>query len=215
MDNISLLFDMFVLGLLVLGVQFIVHNNARFSYYTKRNKAKNMMEAMMKLTKTVDLKNAGRKRKEEKEIYEGISFMRNILTLNAGQEIRADVIIEKLANRKGILQPAYVKMLGCLRLNRASEAVAAFDATGCQANGKEYASLLTKWDEINPEELSEILISIQRGAREKRITEQKRRDEMISDLIYLPVVLNVLMIFINFLYVSYFLDQQEMLMRFF
>jgi hypothetical protein len=33
----------------------------------------------------------------------------------------------------------------------------------------------------------------------------------ISDLIYLPVVVNKLVIFINFIYVAYFIDQKEML----
>lgn len=204
-----------IIGLFAIGLGLIGRRNSRFSYYTNRNKALGFYECLRKFIKEMDFKKAVRQRKAEKEIYEGISFMRNVLTLNAGKEIRADIIIEKLANRKGVLQPVYAKMLGYLRLNRASEAILAFNDANCGANGKEYASLLVKWDEINPEELEEILISIQRATRESRITAQKKRDEIISDLIYLPVVLNVLAVIINFLYVSYFLDQQEMLMRFF
>jgi uncharacterized protein YneF (UPF0154 family) len=43
------------------------------------------------------------------------------------------------------------------------------------------------------------------------MTVQKRRDETVSDLIYLPVVINVMLVFINFIYVGYFIDQKEML----
>jgi hypothetical protein len=206
----------YIIIALLTGIGFILlgSKKSRFSYYTNRNKAFGYFVNLMDFAKKMDFKKASRQRKVEKEIYEGISFMRNILTLNAGKQIRGDVIIEKLANRSGVLQPVYVKMLGYLRLNRASEALLTFNNSSSQISGKEYASLLIKWDEINPEELSEILISIQRAAREKRITDQKRRDEIMSDLVYLPVVLNVLIIIINFLYISYFLDQQEMLMKF-
>ena len=215
MERITYVIYIAAIVLMETGFILLGSKKSRFSYYTNRNKALSYYGSFMESLRRIDFKKAGRQRKAEKEIYEGISFMRNILTLNTGKQIRGDVIIEKLANRKGVLQPVYVKMLGYLRLNRASEAVLAFNDSNCQTSGKEYASLLVKWDEINPDELGEILTSIQRAAREKRITEQKRRDEMISDLVYLPVVLNVLIIIINFLYISYFLDQQEMLMNFF
>jgi len=215
MEKITYVIYMIAVILFLIGIILLGSEKRRFSYYTGRNKAFSYYENFIESIRQIDFKKVGRQRKVEKEIYEGISFMRNILTLNAGKQIRGDVIIEKLANRKGVLQPVYVKMLGYLRLNRSSEAVLVFNNSNCQSSGKEFASLLVKWDEINPEKLGEILISIQRAAREKRITEQKRRDEIISDLVYLPVVLNVLIIIINFLYISYFLDQQEMLKRFF
>lgn len=215
MEKITYFIYIAAMVLLGTGILLLGSRKSRFTYYANRNKAFVYYERLLESIQKMDFKKVGRQRKAEKEIYEGISFMRNILTLNAGKQIRGDVIIERLANRNGVLQPVYVKMLSYLRLNRAGEAVLAFNDSNCQASGKEYASLLVKWDEIDPGELGEILTSIQRAAREKRITEQKKRDEMISDLIYLPVVLNVLIIIINFLYISYFLDQQEMLTQFF
>ncbi len=215
MEKITYVIYIAAVVLLGTGILLLGSRKSRFSYYTNKNKAFSYYEGFLESIEKIDFKKAGRQRKAEKEIYEGISFMRNILTLNAGKQIRGDVIIEKLANRKGVLQPVYVKMLGYLRLNRVSEAIMVFNDSHCQTSGKEYASLLVKWDEIDPDELGEILTSIQRAAREKRITEQKRKDEIISDLIYLPVVLNVLIILINFLYISYFLDQQEMLTKIF
>lgn len=215
MGNIAILVYIIDFFLLAGGIRLLLQNKGRFRYYANKDKALNYIDSLKKFMEGTDLKKASRKRRVEKEIYEAISFLRNILTLNAGKEVRGDVLMEKLAVRKGVLQPVYGKMLGLTRLNRASEAVLAFNDSACPTSGKELASLLIKWDEMNPEELGEILISIQRAARERRTTEQKKRDELISDLVYLPVVLNVLVIFINFLYVSFFLDQQEMLMQFF
>lgn len=202
--------------LILIGYYLVFGGKTRLSYYySKRNTSYNYYQRLIKKIKLVDFGKARRKKRVEKEIYEGISFMRNLITLNAGKKIRADILIEKLGAKKGVLQPAYVKMLGLLRINRTGEAVTAFyDEIGVATSENEFASLLVKWDELDPEELREILISIQRSARERRITEQKKKDEIISDLIYLPVVFNVFVIFINLLYVSFFLNQQEMLMNF-
>jgi len=79
----------------------------------------------------------------------------------------------------------------------------------------DFARLLVQWDDIDPRELLETLLSHQKNIKEVRITTQKRRDEMISDLIYLPAVLNVMLIFINFIYVAYFIDQRDLLTMFF
>ena len=148
----------------------------------------------------------------EKEIYEGISFLRNLLTLNAGREIRADQVIEQLSCRHGVLKPVYLRMLGLLRLNRPREAIAVFhQESGGDPGSREYASLLVKWDEIDPMDLGEIMISMQKSFRERKITREKRMDEVISDVIFLPVMLNVVVLFLNFLVVAFFLEQQEML----
>ena len=47
--------------------------------------------------------------------------------------------------------------------------------------------------------------------REDRLTKQKRRDEMVSDLVYFPVVVNAMAVLMNFIYVAYFLQQKEAL----
>ena len=44
-----------------------------------------------------------------------------------------------------------------------------------------------------------------------RLTKQKRRDEMVSDLVYFPVVVNAMAVLMNFIYVAYFLQQKEAL----
>lgn len=198
------------------GIYLLQSRTNRFYYYTKKTGLADFMHNLIHAMRGYDFQKLSRKYKVEKEIYEGTSFMRNILTLNAGKEVRADVLIEKLADKNGVLQPVYAKMLGLLRVNRAGDALQTFiKGCDCQASAKEYGSILVKWDELNPDELGEILISIQKAAREKRVTEQKKKDEIVSDLIYLPVVLNVLIIFVNFLYVAFFLNQQEMLMQLF
>jgi hypothetical protein len=98
-----------------------------------------------------------------------------------------------------------------LRKNQKEDAIQSFIETVGSEFSKDFARLLTQWDEIDPRELTETLLSHQKNIREVRLTVQKRRDEMISDLIYLPVVVNVMLVFLNFIYVAYFLEQKQML----
>lgn len=149
--------------------------------------------------------------KMDMEIYEAISYLRNITAIGSGGFVSADAIIEQLAEHRGFLSPIYVRMLRLLRQNQKEKAIEYFsEAVGTEIS-KDFVRLLIQWDEINPKELMETLLSHQKNIKEVRLTIQKRRDETISDLIYLPVVINVMLLFINFIYVGYFIDQKEML----
>ena len=58
----------------------------------------------------------------------------------------------------------------------------------------------------------ETLTSYQKAIEQVRLTKQKKWDEMISDLVYFPVIMNVMLILINFIYVAYFIDQRDALL---
>lgn len=153
--------------------------------------------------------------KADMEIYESISFMRNIMALGNGRNINADYLISQLSERDSQLKTAYIKMLSLLRVNKKAEAAEAFSDEAGTVMGREFAGLLLQWDELDPAALSEILLSHQKNIKEVRVTARKKRDEAISDLIYLPVVANVMMICINCIYTTYYLQQQEMFEMFF
>lgn len=148
------------------------------------------------------------------EIYEGISFLRNLTVLGKGGAVSADYVLEQLAGHRALLQPVYSRTLHLLRLNQKREANLYFSQAVGTPIGRDFARLLMQWDEIDPKELLETLLSHQKNIKEIRTTAQKRRNETVSDLIYLPVVINVMLVFINFIYIAYFIDQREMLTMF-
>ncbi|MDD2216541.1 MAG: hypothetical protein PHE41_08250 [Eubacteriales bacterium] len=152
-----------------------------------------------------------RKEKMDLEIYEGISFLRNMTAMGRGSLISSDTVVELLTDHGGILFPIYAKMLQLLRQNQKERAIHYFSEIVGTEISKDFARLLIQWDEIDPNELMENLLSHQKNIKETRLTIRKRQNEMISDLIYLPVVINIMLIFINFIYVGYFIDQKEML----
>jgi hypothetical protein len=126
----------------------------------------------------------------------------------------ADLVIQRLSENRGMLQPVYLKTLRLLRMNRRAEAEKCF-AEAVGGRGRDFVRILIQWDEIEPKELASTLISYQKSLKESRITAKKKKDEMISDLIYVPVVVNVMVIFMNFIYVAYFVEQKEMFSRMF
>lgn len=146
----------------------------------------------------------------DREIGENISFLRNLLLLGTGRRMSRDFVISRLARRDGNLKPAFLGMLARLRVNQREEAMEFFASHAKSTRGKEFAGVLLQWDDLDPIALSEILLSHQKSLGEIRMTEKLRKDETISDLIYLPVVINVLVICVNFIFTSYYLKQQEM-----
>jgi hypothetical protein len=153
----------------------------------------------------------GKLEKMDLEIYEAISFLRNTTAIGRGNSVSSDALIEQLAEHRGLLSPIYGKMLRFLRQNQKEGAIQYFSEAVGTDMSKDFARLLIQWDEIDPKELMETLLSHQKNIKEVRVTILKRRDEVISDLIYLPVVINVMLVFINFIYVGYFIDQKQML----
>lgn len=153
-----------------------------------------------------------RRKQEEinREIGESISFLRNTLLLGTGRRVSRDFLISRLASREGVLKRGYLGMLSRLRVNQREEAIDFFATHAGTARAREFAGLLLQWDELDPLALTEILLSHQKSLSEIRMTERIRRDETISDLIYLPVVVNILVVCVNFIFTSYYLKQQEM-----
>ena len=146
----------------------------------------------------------------DKEIYESISFLRNIIALGNGRRAGSDYIIEQLSHKEGLLQPIYIRMLRFLRVGKLEEAVKSFSGEAFTHVALDFGDLLLKWDALDPLELTEILISYQKNIKESKSTAQRRQDEIISEFIYFPIVLNVFVIFINFIMVGYFMEQQHM-----
>lgn len=158
-----------------------------------------------------ELLEKGKREKSDVEIYQAVSFMKNIIAIGGSKTINSDSLIEQLAFHKGHLSTTYSGMLHFLRQNQRDEALMYFtDSIGSKAS-ESFARLLIQWDEIEPRQLQETLVSLQNSIKEDRVTALKKRDEAISDLIYLPVVVNIILVFLNFIYVSYFIEQKEML----
>jgi hypothetical protein len=145
------------------------------------------------------------------EVYEGVSLMRNIIAGGAETRLTTDSLIEQLITLGGYLVPYYQKCLLLLRHSGEAKMIEFFVKNVPVDIAEDYIRLISSWDHIEPARLKSSLFSYQSSLKEKRFTMLKRRDEIISDIIFLPIVVNSLLIFMNFIIVGYFIEQKEML----
>ena len=138
-----------------------------------------------------------------------MAFLRNLLQLNSGKALSLDHILTRLSAKEGPLKKSYMAMVQSLRIQGPEKALDSFIKETQAMMAKEYGGILIKWDDLDPTQLQEILYSHQKTLREIITTEKMRRDEIISDLIFLPAVINILLILINFIYTTYYVRQME------
>lgn len=146
----------------------------------------------------------------EREIYQSASLLENIIILQKDAPKGAAYIIEQIASYSKELKKPFESMLYYLRLNQREEAAEAFKREAGTKSAKEYADILIRMDSINPADLRENVSMLRRRLREESITREKKKNEVISDIVYIPVLANVMIIFVNFIYISYYAEQKEL-----
>ncbi|MBR5228411.1 MAG: hypothetical protein IKV96_01085 [Firmicutes bacterium] len=152
-----------------------------------------------------------RSQKADEEIFNGLGYIRNRIMSSEDSKITTDNMIEELLANAEILRPAYMRMLSLVRVDDRRRAAEEFIDMAFSEHAREYGRILIQLDEVTPGEVYETLKAFQKTIGESRITRLKKRDELVSDLLYLPVVLNLVIIFFNFIYTAYFIQQKDML----
>ena len=160
-------------------------------------------------------------KKEElvcKELYSALSILRNHASADeagAGACVTTDHILEQFAQTESVLAKCYAGALRLLRTGRRAEAVEYFTAAAGVELARDFILLILDWDAAPPHKLKKTVGAFQNALRETRTTMLIHRNEVLSDLVYLPVVACVMVIFINFIYVAYFAEQSALLSELF
>lgn len=149
--------------------------------------------------------------KKDMELLGAMSLLKNLLVQQRHNPLGADYIIDYLASDARLTKPAYLKMLNYLRLSRKEDAINAFIQDINTDISKDIAGLLIQLDHLNPAELEEAIISRQNFVREVKHTKNKKKDELISDLIYVPILVTVIIVLVNFVMIGYIIDQKDLL----
>ena len=146
----------------------------------------------------------------EKELLESLVFIKNLIAINQGKAIGAVALFEELAENSKLLAPAYSKMAFYMHTGNAIEAGECLFAVIGTDFAKDIGSFLAGWEEIDPSELGGMLDAYIESLRAGRLAKAKQRDEVISDLIYFPVVINCMAVLLNFVYIAFFIEQQAL-----
>ena len=123
-----------------------------------------------------------------------------------------ELLLSELAAVSNQLSDTYYSMANYLRLGDSEAALRLIENKMQSPVAGDYGRLLLQWEKLSPSLLMETLISYQKAIEQVRQTKRKKWDELISDLVYFPVIMNVMLILINFIYVAYFIDQRDALL---
>ena len=149
-----------------------------------------------------------------KELYSALSVLRNHASAES-VSVTTDYILEQFAQSDGALKGIYADTLRLLRTGRRTEAAEYFAAAAGVELARDYIMIVLDWDAVPPLKLKKTVGAFQNALKEARTTELIRKNETLSDIIYIPVVSGVLVIFVNFIYVAYFAEQRALLAELF
>ena len=200
-------------GVTLLGVE-LRKRNILFTEKVKNAFLRQFKGAAAELKALFSIKGPRGSGQIKRELSAGTSYVRNRLVSSEGQAVTADAMLEELASESHTLKYAYSRMLALLRTDRRDQALEEFSNLCGSRQAREYASLILMLDRMPADILYDNLTAFQKTMNGERVTQLKRRDELLSDILYIPVVVNLLLIFFNFLYVTYFMQQKDMLTLF-
>ncbi len=154
---------------------------------------------------------AGKEEKLLQELSEALAYIKNITVLGRGKSISAGLLFEELAEVCPKLSSTFLRMAHYISINDKYEASQALYLDIGNSYARDIGEFLAGWEDIPQEDILTSLDAYRESLRLERNTRLRARDELISDLIYFPVVLNCMVVLLNFVYVAYFIEQTEAL----
>ena len=147
----------------------------------------------------------------QRDLAEGLSYIKNLVVIGRGENMSAQLLLEELSELSKDLGPVFLSMARCVQLfDKETAAQQLYEALPF-SYAKDIGEFLAGWEDVPPFDLLNTVEVYRSALREDRLTRQKRRDEMISDLVYFPVVVNAMAVLMNFIYVAYFIQQRDAL----
>lgn len=149
------------------------------------------------------IKDVDRNRKDD-EILESLALLKNIVVQQKDSPVGISYILENLAQNADYTKAAYLKMINLLNLGKKEMAVEAFCMEVDTQIGKELASLLIQFDNLNTGELEQAVMLKQNFVKEKKKTRNNQKNQIISALIFAVVFFGLMVELFNFVYVAFF-----------
>ena len=146
------------------------------------------------------------KAKKDMEIYRAITQLKNLAIAQREKPIGADFLLEQLGKFTVVTKPIFTQTISLWRLGKEEEACNYFAEESGTKLGKEFSNIISKLDNINPAELVEQLELYQNHVKEERTTKKLKRQETISNVIFLPIVATAFVIMLNFVAIVVWMD---------
>lgn len=146
--------------------------------------------------------------KQNTEIYNAIIQLKNICISTKDKPISSDFMLEHIGKFTNYTKPVFMQTLSMWRVGDEEKAILHFSKSIDTKIAEEFASFLPKLDRTNPSDLVEQLNLLQSSVREIKTTSTLRKQEIISNLMFIPIVSATLIILLNFIVITIWLNIQ-------
>lgn len=146
----------------------------------------------------------------ELELFSILTVLKNLIITCKDKPLSAENIITNIIDFSKLTKPHFTEFLSLYRLGKTELAFKYFKNEIGTKLGEDFASILIKLDEIDPAELIDQLELYQSAIRDRCMTEKIKKDKLISDLAFVPVVGIIFLILLNFVAISLFIDAISM-----
>ena len=113
----------------------------------------------------------------------------------------AQLLLEELSGVSDLLAPTFLRMAHYMHICENQRAEQLFCVAFASDFSKDIARLFVEWENIPSEKLLGTITAYRSVLLEKHLSRQKKNDEIVSDIIYFPVVVNSMAVLLNFIYV--------------
>lgn len=158
--------------------------------------------------KVLELLRKEYREKQNTEIYNAIIQLKNICISTKDKPLSSDFMLEHLGKFANYTKPLFIQTLAIWRLGDEEKAVQHFSKSIDTKIASEFARFLTKLDRTDPSELVEQLELLQSSVREIKTTNTLKRQEIISNIMFIPIITATLIILLNFIVITIWLNIQ-------
>ncbi len=156
------------------------------------------------------IKNERQKAALEQELLQALAFIRNNVILGKVSGVSSEILMQELAEISDKLKPAFQSMGQYLHINDKEKAADVLYGYFGNGFSKDLGRVLAGWEDIASEDLLGTIDIYVDSLREDNLERKQQNNEIISDIIYFPVVMNAMLVMFDFVYVAYFIEQQKL-----
>lgn len=154
-----------------------------------------------------------RKEKIDRELFSLMTQLKNLCIAQGDCPLSGDYLIEHMHRFSSCTRQALSKLLTLWRLGQIEEGCSAFAGILNTKLSIEFSSILLKLESMNPIELSSHIELFQSHIREEHMTRHMRRQEVISYVLYTPVIASAFLIMLNFMVIAIWMDTVNLIQK--
>lgn len=174
---------------------------------------KEIMSSRTPFTVLMDYLIKENKKLMNQELTRVFSMFKNLAVIYEDNPPSGLFLLEKLKDSTKKTRPIFTRTINLLYENKVNEASFYFQEAVGTDEGREFASIIKKLDELQPHEFREQIDDFYKGVMEGRKTKRLEEHERRSFVLYSFVAISAILVLGNFVVVAYMIDGLENILQ--